>query len=68
MAKEKVIKKGTVVKMHYNCNFAGCNGYDEITLDEDMTEDELNDMATEMAIETVQPEGWFEISEEGDDE
>ena len=64
MSIEKVYKAGTVVRLYYTCNFASCDGYDEFTLDRDMTETELNKIAYEGALKHVQPEGWFEVSDE----
>lgn len=65
--KEKKIKKGTTVRLHYACNFAGCDGYEMFTLEEDMTKEELDKIAYDVALEAVRPEGWFEIPEEGDE-
>lgn len=58
------IKKGTTVILHFLCNFVGCEGEEEFTLDRDMTEDELNQLAYEQAVEYVQPEGFFKLKEE----
>lgn len=60
MEKEKVYKFGTTVKIVTDCNYNGCREYHEYTLDEDMTESELYEYAYELAVETVQPEGWIE--------
>ena len=65
--KEKVYKAGTKITLHSSCNYAGCEDQEEITLDDDTTESQLNEMAQEFCQETVQPEGWFELAEEEED-
>ena len=66
MTRTKIIKAGTKVLLKYACNFVGCDGEEEYELTEDMTENELNDLAYEQAVENVGPEGWFELSDEGE--
>jgi len=60
-------KKGTVIVLHSTCNYIGCDDLEKFTLEEDMTEEQLGDLATEYAMETVAPEGWFEVAEEDEE-
>ena len=60
----KRYKKGTVIILHSDCNYVGCESQEKYTLAQDMDEEELNEMATEFAMETVCPEGWFEVEDE----
>lgn len=66
--KSPVVKAGTKIIIHTGCNYAGCDERHPMTLEADMTEDELQEWANEMALETVQPEGYFTIAGEDDDE
>lgn len=61
---EKPYKAGATVTLHFNCNYAGCEETDEYVLDFDATEEELQAIASEFAMENVQPEGWFVVKEE----
>ncbi len=70
-AKKEVVdrpyKKGTKVVIHTSCNYVGCDSRQTITLEDDYSADELNNMAWEMALEEVAPEGWFEMPEEDEE-
>lgn len=66
--KEKIYKAGTKIKFYQSCAYAGCDSIEVETLPSDMTESELNDQANEMALEVIQPEGWFELAGNGDDD
>ena len=65
---DKIIKAGTKVMLYSTCQYVGCDESEEYILNGDMTEDELNELAYEQAMENIQPEGWFEIIEEDEDE
>lgn len=65
---DKIYKKGTVVTLKSSCNFAGCESEEEYTLDSDLTEKELNEIAWEFAMESIAPESWFEVESEPEDE
>ena len=60
----RVIKEGTVVTLHSSCNYVGCRTEEEYTLGEDMTENDLTDLAFQNAQEIVQVEGWFTLTDE----
>jgi hypothetical protein len=64
MAKKKIYKKGTKVIIHTSCNYAGCDNEQEYILDRNMTEDELNSLAGDIALEDVSPEGSFSLPED----
>lgn len=66
--KEKIYKAGTKITFHSTCNYAGCDERETITLDEDRTESDLQSEASDRALETVQPEGWFEEAGEEDED
>jgi hypothetical protein len=67
MAKKKIYKAGTVITFWSSCNYAGTKTSQEITIEDDSTEDDLNEMAYEIALETVAPEGWFTVGGEDND-
>lgn len=62
----KVYKKGTVVTLHSNTHYVGTSSSEEYELESDYTEEELDELAWESALETVGPEGWWELVEESD--
>ena len=64
----KVIKKGTKVILHGDINRAGCATREEYVLENDMTEDDLNEFAYEQAMEEYQVEGYFTLAGDDDDE
>lgn len=68
MSRKKKIKAGTKIIIHTSCNYAGCDERHPMTLDEDMTEDEINSLANDIALDTVQPEGYFTVVGEGEDD
>ena len=43
--------------------FAGTDSYDEMEVDDDMTEREIEDMLWDMAVEYLSPEGYVESIE-----
>jgi hypothetical protein len=59
-----VVKKGQTV-LWKGC--AGCavgtDYEDEEVMEHDMTQKEMDEMAWEIALEQIQPEGWWEIKE-----
>ena len=62
----KIIKKGTTVILKMDVDIAGCEREEEFTLENDMTERELHDLAYSVALESYQVDGWFELTEEGE--
>lgn len=57
-------KAGTTVRLNFICNFVGANGWEDVVLDFDYSEDELNAFAYEWALEQIQPEGWVTVGKE----
>lgn len=57
-----------MVILHSNCNYVGCKEEEELVLDEDYTEEELNKLASDNAIERVALEGWFTVKGDEDED
>ncbi len=57
----KTYKKGTKILLRSSCNYVGCGTEEELILNDDTTEDELQEIATEFAQEDIAPEGNFEV-------
>jgi hypothetical protein len=65
---EKIYKKGTKIKMFASCNFVGCDMEDEFTLEHDMTETEVNQLVDDFVMESIQPDGYFKVIAENEEE
>jgi murein L,D-transpeptidase YafK len=63
--KGKTYKAGTRIVFHTSCNYVGCESKEDFILDNDSyTDDILQEMANDIALETICPEGYFEVAEE----
>lgn len=63
---QRIYKKGTKIRLHSSCNYAGCEDSEVIVLDEDTPEYSLNERAYEYSLDIIQPESWFEVEEDDD--
>jgi hypothetical protein len=55
------------IKFHCECNFVGCDGEDELEVNDDTTDEQLDNMAWDYAMDYIQPSGWWEKVEEEDE-
>lgn len=62
MSKKKN-KKGTKVRLHCCTHDSGSEDYEDIVLEDDCTDEELEEMAKEFMYDTKEPEYWFEVLE-----
>ena len=59
----KVFKKGAKVKLSC-CSSYSTEECEVIELERDYSENEMNEIAWQHALEVIQPEGWFEVEDE----
>lgn len=56
------------VRFYWESNIQGCDGFEEEEVPDDLTGEELSELATEKAMEAIQPYGyWRKITTETED-
>ena len=65
----KIIKKGTRVRFHGNCNLVGSDTIlGEFVTSDDLDSDDLDTQAYEAAVDYYSVEGWSEVIEENEED
>ena len=58
------IKKGEKFRIHTCCHMLGSDSYEDEVAQYDMTQKDLDELAWQAALDTIQPEGWWEKIDE----
>lgn len=57
------------IEISMGCNFVGCDSTENIEVDDNISDEALDDLAYEMALEFIEPWGAYKrLSEKPDDE